>query len=246
MTEATTDKALTADSFFDGRIQVKQPRNGYRFSIDAVILAHHIHPRPGDRLIDLGTGCGIIPLILAVRYPDIHIEGIEIQQALADIARINVNENRLQARVQIHCMDLRALDNRMLRSPADIVTTNPPFRKHRSGRVNPDRQSAVARHEIEVSLKDVVVAAGRLLRIGGKFSIVYTADRTTDLLCEMRAAGIEPKHLRAVQSKRSSPARRVLVEGVKGARPGIDVTSPLVIYNDDDCYTEEIETMLRP
>jgi tRNA1Val (adenine37-N6)-methyltransferase len=246
MTAIPTKREMTADSFFNGRIHVKQDRRGYRFSIDAVILAHHVQPQPEDTLIDLGTGCAIIPLILAYRHPDIRIRGIEIQPSLAEIARLNVAENRLQAQIDIHCMDLRSLDHRLLATPADIVTANPPFREKQSGRINPNRQSAVARHEIETTLAEVVAAACRLLRKGGRLMVVYSADRTTDLLCAMRSAGIEPKRCRMVHSKRHGRARLVLVEGIKGARPGIVVTAPLVIYNKDASYTDEIEAMFGP
>ena len=246
MTAIPKRRELTADSFFNGRIRVKQDRKGYRFSIDAVILSHHVQPRPGDALIDLGTGCAIVPLILAYRHPDIYVRGIELQPSLAEIARINVAENRLQAQIEIYCMDLRLLDQRALAPPADIVTANPPFRKRNSGRLNPDRQSAVARHEIESTLPEVAAAACRLLRNGGRFVVVYTADRTTDLLCGLRAAGIEPKRCRMVHSKRGGRAGLVLVEGVKGGRPGITVAAPLVIYQADGSHTEEIEAMFRP
>ena len=246
MTPPSTDLQLTADSFFNGRIRIKQPRKGYRFSIDAVILAHHVRPRPGDTLIDLGTGCGIVPLILAYRHEEIRIHGIEIQPGLADIGRINVADNRMQAHIEIHCMDLRAIDRRKLPSPADIVTANPPFRKQRSGRVNPNRQCAVARHEITATLEEVAAAAGRLLRTGGKFEVVYTADRAADLLCGLRAAGLEPKRCRMVHSRSQLPARLVLVEAVKGAQPGIQVAAPLVVYKADGSYTAEVEKMFAP
>ena len=246
MTATPTDRDVTADSFFHGRIRIKQDRRGYRFSIDAVILAHHVHPRPADALIDLGTGCGIIPLLLAYRHPEIYIRGIEIQPSLAELARINAVENHLQDRIEIHCMDLRNPDHQILASPADVVTANPPFRKQHSGRVNPNHQSAVARHEIEATLADFTTAASRLLRTGGRFAVVYTSDRTVDLLCGMRAVGIEPKRCRMVHSKQPESARLVLVEGIKGARPGIHVAEPLVIYREDDSYTREIEEMFRP
>ena len=241
-----TRQELTADSFFNGRIRIRQDRRGYRFSIDAVILAHHVRPRPQDTLVDLGTGSGIIPLILAYRHPQILIRGIEIQPALADIARINVAENRRQESIDIRCMDLRDLDPQILGAPVDIVTSNPPFRKHRSGRVNPNRQSAVARHEIETTLAQVAVAARRLLRTGGRFVVVYTADRTADLMCGLRQEGIEPKRCRMVHSREDRPARMVLVEAVKGARAGIAICPPLIIYGGDGSYTAEIEAMFRP
>ena len=246
MMTAPTEKGMTADSFFNGRIRIKQHQRGYRFSIDAVILAHHVRVRPKERVIDLGTGCGIIPLILSYRHPGIHVGGIEIQPSLAEIARSNVAENQMQTSIEIHCMDLRALDHRILTSPVDIVTANPPFRKRNSGRINPNHQSAVARHEIETTLAQVVAAACRLLRTGGRLIVVYTADRTADLMCELRAAGIEPKRCRMIHSRSTGPAKLVLVEGVKGARAGIEVSSPLVIYNDDGSNTSEIEAMFRP
>ena len=246
MMTAATEKEMTADSFFNGRIRIKQRRRGYRFSIDAVILAHHVRPRPEERVIDLGTGCGIIPLILSYRHPGIHIRGIEIQPSLAAIAHSNVAENQMQASIEIHCMDLRALDHRILASPVDIVTANPPFRKRDSGRINPDHQSAVARHEIETTLAQVATATCRLLRTGGRLIVVYTADRTADLMCELRTAGIEPKRCRMIHSRSTDPARLVLVEGVKGARAGIEIASPLVIYDEDGSNTSEIEAMFRP
>lgn len=241
-----TQPDLTADSFFNGRIRIKQDRRGYRFSIDAVILAHHVRPRPEEALVDLGTGCGIVPLILAYRHPGIRIRGIEIQPSLADIARVNVDDNRMQASIEIDCMDLRALDAQILASPVDIVTANPPFRKRRSGRVNPNPQSAVARHEMKTTLDEVAAAACRLLRTGGRFVVVYTADRTADLLCGLRSAGIEPKRCRMVHSRQGSRARLVLVEAVKAARAGIDISAPLVIYREGGSYTEEVEAMFRP
>jgi tRNA1Val (adenine37-N6)-methyltransferase len=239
-------KAITSDAFFDGRLQVRQFRKGYRFSIDAVILADHIRPRPGDIVLDLGAGCGIISLILAYRYADLTVIGVEIQPDLADLARINALANGIQARVHILCEDMKGLDSTRLPGPVDWVATNPPYRKTDTGRQNPDPQRAVARHEIKVALPDVIAAARRVLRTGGKFATVYTAERMAEVLYQMQSSGIEPKFCRMIHSGSTINAKLVLIEGVKGGHPGMVVAPPLVIYQENGNYTAEIEKMLRP
>lgn len=122
---------LTADAFFNGRITVFQSRRGYRFSIDAVLLAAHADARAEDVVVDLGTGCGIVPLIMAFRRPDIHLLGVEIQQSLAEIAALNVRENDMMARIRIICADIRDLTSDDVSGPVDLMVANPPFRKAR-------------------------------------------------------------------------------------------------------------------
>jgi tRNA1Val (adenine37-N6)-methyltransferase len=239
-------KAITSDTFFDGRLHVRQYRNGYRFSIDAVILADHIHPRPGDTVLDLGAGCGIISLILAYRYTESTVIGVEIQPELADLARVNASTNGMQARIRILCEDMIGLDPTLLPGPVDWVATNPPYRKTGTGRLNPHPQRAVARHEIKVALPEVIAAARRVLRTGGKFATVYTAERTAEVLYQMKSSGIEPKFCRMIHSGSTTNAKRVLIDGVKGGHPGMVVAPPLVIYRENGDYTAEIEKMLRP
>jgi len=239
-------KALTSDTFFGGRLHVRQFRSGYRFSIDAVILADHVHPRPGDTVLDLGAGCGIISLILAYRYTESTVIGVEIQPELADLARVNASINDMQARVRILCEDMKGLDPARLPGPVDWVATNPPYRKTDTGRLNPHPQRAVARHEIKVALPDVIAAAERVLKTGGKFATVYTAARMAELLCQMRLSGIEPKFCRMIHSGSATKAKLVLIEGIKGGHPGMVVAPPLVMYRKNGDYTAEIEKMLRP
>lgn len=238
--------ALTTDSFFNGRIRVKQEQSGYRFSIDAVILAWHCKPQPDDIVVDLGTGCGIIPLILAYRHPAIKIHGIEVQRELADIATLNVAENFLEDRIQVHLRDMKSLSHNMIAGPADLVVSNPPYRKAESGRINPDQQRAVARHEIEVTLYDVIETAHRLLRVSGRCVMIYTAERLTDILTRMRSAGIEPKSIRMIHSTQHTAAKLILIEGKKGGRSGLKIGPPLVIYRKDGSYSEEVQEMFMP
>jgi tRNA1Val (adenine37-N6)-methyltransferase len=237
---------LTADTFFNGRIRVKQNRAGYRFSIDAVLIAGQTIPSPDDTVLDLGTGCGIIPLILAYRHPKIKVHGIEVQQQLADLATINVEENRMEDRITIHCMDMKKLKHDMMSGPADLVVSNPPYRKAESGRINPDQQRAVARHEIKAALSDVVETAQRMLRTAGRFVTVYPAERMADILIQMRSAGLEPKSLRTVHSDRHTDAKLIIVEGKKGGRPGLKIGSPVIIYRKDGSYTDEVQEMFKP
>jgi len=239
-------KSLTADSFFNGRIQIKQHRSGYRFSIDAVLLAAHARPGPEDTVLDLGTGCGIIPMILAYRNPGIDVYGIEVQTDLADIAALNITENGLNDQITVLCMDMKALNLEMTSGPVDLVVSNPPFRKAESGRINPNRQRAVARHEIKATLYDVVETGRRMLRTGGRFVIIYLAERMTDILTQMRKAGIEPKSIRTIHSGIETVAKLVLVEGKKGGRAGIKIGPPLIIYRKNGAYTDEVEKMFMP
>jgi tRNA1Val (adenine37-N6)-methyltransferase len=236
---------VTQDSFFNGRLRLKQPRGGYRYSIDAVILAGAVHPKAGETVVDLGTGCGIIPLILAFRRPGIRIWGVELQAALAAVAEENVRENDMTSRVTVLCADMRDIPPERVGAPVDRVVANPPYRRGRSGRVNPDMQRALARHEIAITLPEVARAAGKLLKTGGRFSMICAADRTAELLSHMRAERIEPKRLRSVHSMDGQDARLVLVEGIRDGGPGMAVSPPLIVYDREGHYTEEVQAMFH-
>jgi len=237
---------LTTGTFFNGNISVKQNRNGYRFSIDAVLLAGHVKTNSGDRILDIGTGSGIISLILAYRNPQINIYGVEVQKNLADIATLNVRDNNIEDRVKVLCADIKNLNADMISGPLDIVVSNPPYRKAESGRVNSDNQRAIARHEIDITLKDIIKAASRLLYVSGRLIIIYPSERIADMVTQMRLSGIEPKAFRFIYSKSNSESKLVIVEGVKGGRTGAKIVSPLVIYNDDGIYTDEVNRMFMP
>ena len=239
-------KTLTSDSFFNGQLRIRQQQGGYRFSIDAVLLAYYARPRPGDRVLDLGTGCGIIPLILAYRCPQITVYGIEVQKKLSDLARFNVSDNRMESQVTILCNDMKSLKSTMISGLVDLVVSNPPYRRSHSGRLNPDYQRAVARHEIAVTLSDLIATAKRILRTSGRFVTIYSAERTAELLTLMRSARIEPKILRSIHSNRKSEAKLVLVEGKKEARTGLRIESSLILYDEDGNYTDEVGKMFEP
>ncbi|MFP4445221.1 MAG: tRNA1(Val) (adenine(37)-N6)-methyltransferase [Desulfosudaceae bacterium] len=237
---------FTEDAFLNGAIRVRQSRDGYRFSIDAVILARHLAPAGPARIVDLGTGCGIIPLLLAGRYPEVTITGVEIQPQLSRLAEENVRRNDLAGRVTIACQDLRSFAAAAPAGRADLVTANPPFREASSGRINPNRERALARHEIAVTINDVTAAAARLLRVAGEFAVVYPASRLIDLVAAMRTAGLEPKQLRLAHSRPEEAAKLAIIRGRKNGRPGLNVQPPLFIYQPDGTYTEEAARMFQP
>jgi tRNA1Val (adenine37-N6)-methyltransferase len=234
---------LTHDTFFNGCLGVRQSRSGYRFSIDAVLLAHHVRPKPGSRVVDLGTGCGILSLILACRCPGIQLHGVEVQPQLAALARQNVRDNGFEEVIRIITADLRGLSAATFSGLVDVVLTNPPYRKAASGRINPNSEKAMARHEVAVTLKECLKTAGALLRNGGAFWIIYPAERLADLVCGLRAEGIEPKFMRLIQSHRHADAHRLVLGGVKGGRSGIHIGAPVCIYDKEGAYSPEVARM---
>ena len=231
-------------TFFDGRLRVAQHQHGYRFSIDAVILADFVRPHPDDTVLDIGTGCGIIPMILAYRHPRVRIRGVEIQPDLAELAIANIDANGMAGRVEVVRGDIREIAVDPIFGPVDVVVSNPPYRRPCSGKINPDRQRALARHEIAITLPELLKAAGRLLKNGGRFVTVYPAERLTELVCRMHQEGIEPKRVRTIHSNQVSDAKLILVEGRKRGRPGVIVQAPLILYDDSGAHAPEVQRML--
>ena len=237
--------SYTTDTFFNGRIRVKQHQNGYRFSLDSVLLAYQAAPRSRDIVIDLGTGCGIIALIMAYRHPGITIYAVEVQEELAQLAIFNVKDNHLESRITVVDADLKTIKPDMTSGPVDLVVCNPPYRRAGSGRINPDNQRAVARHELKAKLQDVIVAAHRVLKTAGRFVTIYPAERTADILCQMRIDRIEPKLMRTIHSAQRSEAKLILIEGIKDGNPGLNIGPPLIVYAENGEYSDEVQQMLE-
>ena len=234
---------ITRDHFFNGNIILNQSQSGYRFSIDAVILSHLATPEPGESVLDLGCGCGVIPIMMAYRHADIRVIGVEIQSSLAGLARKNVVDNRMTDRIRIVHKDMNTLSPSDIGGRVDRVVTNPPYRKLDSGRINADGEQAVARHELKINLERVLLTAHRMLYMSGRFCIIYPSVRAVDLLSVMRSVGLEPKILTMIHSRQASPARLVAITGIKGGRPGLEVAAPLYLYRDDGAYTRIVEAM---
>jgi tRNA1Val (adenine37-N6)-methyltransferase len=218
------------DEFMDGRLKVIQSKKGYRFSIDAILLSEFVSVRDGDRVVDLGTGCGIIPLVLLLTRPIRRVLALEIQPDLADQAFRNALLNGFADRMDVVVGDIRTLPIAPL--SADVVICNPPYRQKTSGRINPDPQRAIARHEIMMSLEDILRGSKRLLKAGGRLAVIYPSVRLVDMMAKMESHGLEPKRMRLVYPDGESEAKLVLLEATAGGRRGLKVLPPLLDQGD--------------
>ncbi len=218
------------DEFMDGRLKLIQSKTGYRFSIDAILLSQFVTIKRGDRIVDLGTGCGIIPLILLLTKPVGHTFGLEIQKELADQAARNTVLNGYENRMGVILGDIKHPP--FTPSSADVVTCNPPYRPKNSGRINPDLQRAIARHEMLASLDDILNAATRTLRAKGRLAMIYPAVRLVEVLVRMRGFNLEPKRIRIVYPGMESEAKLALIEASLGGRRGLKVLPPLFEQGD--------------
>ena len=220
----------TLEPFLNGSLRILQKKRGYRFSIDAILLSKFICLRKDERAIDLGTGCGILPLLLSKTSPQTRsIVGIEIQKGLADLAGRNVVLNRLEQHVSIFRRDFKRLRRDFPPGSFDVVFSNPPYRKYHTGRVNPSLEKAVARHEIKGTLHDLTRLAAYLLPIKGRCYLIYPASRAIDLLVTLRRHQLEPKRLRFVHPKKEGEAKFVLVESIKAGGTELKILRPLFL-----------------
>jgi tRNA1Val (adenine37-N6)-methyltransferase len=234
----------TLDVLFEGKLKLFQGRRGYRFSLDALLLAHFMTCRRGETIADLGTGNGVIVLTLAYLHSSLSITGVEIQLNMVDRASRNSRMNGFQERVTISQADVRNIQETFSPESFAAVVCNPPYRQTTSGRISPDVERKIARHEIAAGLADFLRAGAYLLPIKGRIAMVYPALRVVDLLQSMHNANLEPKRLRMVHSFADTTASLVLVEGVKGGRSGSEALSPLIVYKKGKQYTTEVEAML--
>ena len=214
------------DRFLEGRLKLIQSTDGYRFSIDAVLLSEFVTIRQGDRVVDLGTGCGVIPLLLLLTKPVGHALGVEIQEELATQASRNAFLNGLEHRMDVILGDIKVLP--LAEQSADVIICNPPYRRINSGRINPDPRRAIARHEILASIDDILRAAKALLRKKGRLALVYPSVRMVDAFVRMRRFDLEPKRVRINYATPESGAKLALIEATLGGRPGLDIGPPLM------------------
>lgn len=238
---------LTTDSIsFHGKIvKVLQKRDGYRFAIDALLLADFVKAKAKDSIIDLGTGTGIIALLLASRFPSVKITGIELQKGLFALAQGNVNLNRFDARVIIENLPIADMPKRFKKEGFDCIASNPPYRRLMSGRINPEQEKAIARHELKTSLEEIIKTADYLLRKKGRLYLIYLPERLTELIYQLKRYMLEPKRVRPVYSREGEDAAFILIEAVKGGRDGMKIERPLHIYDKSGDYTEDVKRIYR-
>ena len=235
---------LSEEPLFGGKLQCLQPRQGYRFSVDAVLLAHFLAPEPEARILDLGAGCGVVSLILSHRYPSTNLVALEVQPRLAGIIRSNVSINALESRCTVIEGDCRRIATLLPPSSFDWVAANPPYYPTGSGRHHPEAERAKARHEILGGIDEMAQAASFVLRSGGRAAFVYPAGRTEILLSALRENGLAPKRLQMVHPYPGAKAGLVLVESGKDGGEGLEVLPPFFICQErDGAYTLEMAAM---
>jgi len=229
------------DELFNGRLRIIQKKAGYRFSIDAILLAHFASQLSADSIIDLGTGSGIIPLILARKMTASTIVGVEVQETMADMAKRTIALNGYAERVSILHKDLRDLHKCFSSSSFDLVISNPPYYPVKNGRINPDEQKAIARHEIMAKAEDVISISHYLVKPAGLVVIIFPAKRLSDLLCSLQACDLKPELLQIIYSRKHDEGRLVIVESCKGGNPELEIKKPFFVYETEGVYSEEMQ-----
>jgi len=224
-------------------LYIIQKKKSFRFGMDAVLLAGFARAGAGDTVVDLGTGSGIVAILMSAKTKAEKIIGIEIQPDIADMARRSVEGNNLSSRVSIEVMDIKEAADRLPSGRIDVVVSNPPYTKCGGGLVSPGESRAISRHEILCTLEDVVKAASSLLRNHGEFYMVHRPDRLSDIVTEMRRYRLEPKELRIVCPRFGDAPSLLLIKGVRNGNPGMKLLAPLYIYDADGNYTDEVRAI---
>ncbi len=236
---------FTVDTVFSQKIKISQPETGYRFSMDPFILAAHIQPIGFEKIIDVGCGCGIIPLILASRYPGLKILGVELQKVLFQFARKNTISNNLEKAIHIIHENIKNIDISDIKGKADIIVSNPPYKKKGTGRLNPDSQKAIARHEILLDIDLLFKCSDRLLKEQGRLYIIFPAQRISDLMLAMEQYKFTPDFIRFVHIKKNTAARRVILCAAKNPGKPCTIAQPFYVYGSDSKFTNEYASMFR-
>lgn len=221
-------------------LKLIQKKDGFCFGVDAVLLADFADVRKGDRVIDLGSGTGIIAVLVSAKR-GAHVTGLEIQPELAEMSARSVEMNGIGDIVRMVCGDIREAVKLFGASSFDAVVTNPPYMNRGGGLLNPSNTKAISRHEILCTLEDVISAGNKLLCPGGRFSMVHRPERLADTICLMRANSIEPKYLRFVHPSPGKKPNMILINGTRNGRPMLKVMEPLYVYDSNGSYSKEID-----
>ena len=231
---------ISVEDFASKKLKILQDKESFCFGIDAVLLSDFVKIRRMEKTLDLGTGTGVIPLLLASSYADNCFTGLEIQEDAVNLARKSVFLNSLDGRVEIVHGDLKNAPDIFGKNTFDVVTSNPPYIRETHGKSSDSDKVAFARREILCTLSDVVKAAAVLLKSDGRFYMIHRPERLAEIIVEFSKNRLEAKRLRFVHPKAGAAPTMLLIEGRKNAKPGLLVEKPLVVYSADGNYSEEV------
>ena len=220
--------------------RIIQKKKGFCFGMDAVLLSGFAQVKEGEVAVDLGTGTGIIPILLEAKTKGKHFTGLEIQEEVAEMAGRSVRLNQLENRVDIVRGDIKEASRLFGKASFDVVTSNPPYMNDNHGLKNPELPKAIARHEVFCTLDDVCREASLLLKSGGRFYMVHRPHRLAEIITALKTYKLEPKRMKLVHPFVDKEANMVLIEAVRGGRSMMKVEAPIIVYREPGVYTQEI------
>lgn len=228
-------------------LKIIQNKNWFCFGIDSVLLVNFAkNMKENSMVLDLGTGTGIMPILLSGKVNMKKAIGIEIQENVAEMAKRSVELNNLQDKIEIICNNILNLNNTFfnekgLENKFDVIITNPPYKKKGEGVINEREEKLISRHEITADLEDFIKVSSNLLKDKGEFYMVHRPERLVDIFDLMRKYKIEPKLMRMVYSNYNKPPKLVLIKGIRNAKPFLKIENNLYIYDEKNNYSEEIK-----
>lgn len=228
------------DDLFRNNYKIIQNTKNFCFGMDAVLLSSFAKVKEGENVLDLGTGTGIIPILLEAKTKGKHFFGLEIVEESACMAKRSVELNQLQNKIEIVVGDIKEASNIFGAASFDVVTTNPPYMTDSHGLLNPNMEKAIARHELLCTLEDVIRESSKLLKTNGRFYMVHRPFRLAEIIVVMKKYKLEVKHMRFVHAFIDKEPNMVLIEAMKGGKPRVTVDSPLIVYKEPGVYNEEI------
>jgi len=223
----------------DKRLKIIQAKDSYRFSVDSILLLNFIRLKNYENIIDLGTGSGIIPLLLFGKKKGLSIYGVEIQKDLADMARRSVELNKLQNGITIIQEDFRNLKNNFKNQQFDVVVSNPPYISMGQGKINPSINKAIARHEVKGDLEDMISVSNYLLKNKGRIYLIYRSAKLIKLVITLKRYDIEPKVIKLIYPRPGENANLVLLEGIKSGKEELKIEDPIFLYSNKKMETNK-------